>query len=92
MSEEKLTIPVENGPAFEMVFVKGGEFEMGSEEYGNEKPIHQVALSSFYIGRYPVTQALWQAVMGNNPSRFIGPDRPVEQVSWHDAQKFIKAF
>ncbi len=60
-------------------------FEMGSNEK-SESPIHQVELSPFYIGEYPVTQALWKAVMGvnNNPSRFIGENRPVEQVSWLD--------
>ena len=90
MKPDILTITVKTDAAFEMVSVKGGEFEMGSEEYG-DKPIHRMTLSSFYIGRYPVTQALWQAVMGNNPSRFIGSDRPVERVSWYDAQEFIKA-
>jgi len=44
----------------------------------------------FYIGKYPVTQALWKAVMGNNPSHFVGDNLPVEQVSWNDTQKFIQ--
>ena len=68
---------------------------MGSEDeeaYNEEKPIHKVALDGFYIGKFPVTQALWKAVMGenNNPSYFRGADRPVEMVSWEDAQEFLQ--
>ena len=80
----------------EIIFVKGGTFTMGcTPEQGddcayNEKPAHRVTLCDFYIGKYPVTQAQWVAVMGNNPSHFTGNiSRPVEQVSWHDAQEFI---
>ena len=50
-----------------MVYVQGGTFQMGSNDYGDEKPIHPVTLSSYQIGKYEVTQAQWQAVMGNNP-------------------------
>jgi len=68
--------------------IPAGTFLMGNEM---EKPIHQVSISRvFYIGRYPVTQEQWEAVMGNNPSKFKGNDRPVEQVSWDDCQEFIK--
>ncbi len=79
-----------------MVYVEGGTFmmgatsEQGSDADGDEKPIHQVTLSSFSIGRYEVTQEEWQAVMGNNPSNFKGAKRPVEQVSWDDCQEFIR--
>jgi serine/threonine protein kinase len=55
---------------FEMVAVKGGSFQMGSDKYKSEQPIHEVTLSDFYIGKYPVTQKLWEAVMGDNPSYF----------------------
>ena len=55
----------------------------------NEKPTHQVTLSSYYIGETEVTQALWKAVMGNNPSYFKGDNLPVEKVSWEDCQTFI---
>ena len=72
-----------------MVYVPGGTFRMGSAEsapgaYANEYPDHDVSVSSFFIGRFPVTQALWKAVMGegDNPSFFKGDDRPVERVSW----------
>jgi formylglycine-generating enzyme required for sulfatase activity len=79
----------------EMVFVEGGTFTMGcTAEQGNdcnndEKPAHQVTLSSFSIGKYEITQAQWQAVMGSNPSEFKGDSLPVEMVSWDDVQEFI---
>lgn len=85
-----------NGVSFEMVRVEGGTFHMGatSEQEGevdsNEKPVHPVTLSSYYIGKTEVTQALWQAVMGSNPSYFKGADLPVECVSWNDCQEFIQ--
>lgn len=60
------------------------------EAYDEEKPIHEVTLSSFYIGKFPVTQALWKAVMNDNPSSFKGDTRPVEAVSWRDAQAFVE--
>jgi formylglycine-generating enzyme required for sulfatase activity len=81
-----------NKADIEMVYVKGGSFEMGSNE-GNddEKPILSVRVGSFYMGKYEVTQAQWRAVMGNNPSYFKNcANCPVEQVSWNDVQKFIK--
>ena len=80
-----------NGP-IEMVFVEGGTFMMGSDDGNdNEKPVHKVKLSSFYIGKYPVTQRQWEEVMGENPSSFNGcPDCPVETVSWNEVQIFLK--
>ena len=92
---ETETISV-NGVAFKMVKVEGGTFtmgatpEQGSDAGENEYPAHQVTLSSFSIGETEVTQALWQAVMGNNPSFFKNDDElPVEWVSWEDCQEFI---
>ena len=85
-----------NGVSFEMVRVEGGTFRMGAtseqedEADGDEKPVHSVTLSSYYIGKTEVTQALWQAVMGTNPSAFKGADLPVEFVSWNDCQEFIQ--
>jgi formylglycine-generating enzyme required for sulfatase activity len=68
--------------------VPAGTFLMGSEE---QEPIHPVTLTrGFFLGRYPVTQAQWEAVMGSTPSQFPGADRPVEQVSWNDCQAFIE--
>lgn len=78
-----------------MVYVSGGTFtmggtiEQGSEVDDDEKPTHKVTLSSFYICKYEVTQALWRAVMGSNPSDFKGDNLPVECVSWNDCQTFI---
>ena len=85
-----------NGVSFEMVEVRGGTFRMGatseqgSDAYDWEKPVHSVTLSGYYIGKTEVTQALWKAVMGSNPSKFKGDDLPVERVSWYDCQEFIR--
>ena len=90
-----ITIPVKNGISIDMVRVEAGTFTMGATTemkypHNDEKPIHQVTLTNdYYIGKYEVTQALWQAVMGNNPSNFKGDNLPVEYVSWNDCQKFI---
>jgi formylglycine-generating enzyme required for sulfatase activity len=54
------------------------------------RPVHKVKITPFYMGKYPVTQRLWQSVMGNNPAHFKGERRPVERVSWDDAQQFLK--
>ena len=76
-----------------MIFIEGGTFRMGNDEsgYDDEKPAHLVTVPDFYIGKYPVTQGLWNQVMGaeNNRSRFKGIDRPVERVSWDDTQIFL---
>lgn len=87
-----------------MIFIEVNTFWMGaqstnpngqnydSEACGNEQPVHQVTLSSYHIGKFEVTQALWQAVMGSTPSQFTGDSqRPVEWVSWNDCQAFITA-
>ena len=82
-----------NGVSFTMIVVKGGTFQMGatsSHADNDEKPVHNVTLSDYYIGETEVTQELWQAVMGKNPSYSKGNKKPVEQVSWNDCQEFIK--
>ena len=75
----------------ELVYIPPGSFMMGSENGGgDEKPVHRVTIrDGFYMGKYEVTQAQWQAVMGNNPSYFRGDNLPVEQITSEDAQKFI---
>ena len=85
-----------NGVEFKMIKVGGGSFTMGAtSEQGwdyedRERPTHNVSLNSFYIGETEVTQALWVAVMGSNPSHFTSDRlRPVEQVTWDDCQTFI---
>lgn len=85
-----------NGVSFKMVTVEGGTFTMGataeqeSDASSNERPAHEVTLSTYSIGATEVTQALWLAVMGSNPSYFRGDLlRPVECVSWNDCQTFI---
>ena len=91
-NEEEIIV---NGVHFTMVRIEGGTFMMGAtEEQGNdvssrEKPVHQVTLSTYCIGQTEVTQALWTAVMGNNPSNFTGLQMPVERVSWDDCHQFI---
>lgn len=73
----------------EMVVVEGGTFMMGSDEgMNNERPVHSVTVSSYLIGKYQVTQELWQYVMEDNPSYFKGKRRPVEKVTWYDAVEF----
>lgn len=63
---------------------------MQNRTIGNEKPVHQVTLTNdYYIGKYEVTQTLWETVMGYNPSRYVGTDKPVDSVSWEECQKFI---
>ena len=84
-----------NGVIFEMVYVEGGTFDMGatteqgSDADSDEYPVHSVTLSGYYIGMYEVTQELWEAVMGRNPSKFKGAQNPVERVSWSDCQEFV---
>lgn len=83
-----------NGVSFNMVYVEGGTFKMGATAEqqnpdSDEKPVHSVTLSSFSIGEMEVTQELWTAVMGSNPSNRSGNHLPVEKVSWNDCQTFI---
>ncbi len=91
-NEEEYTV---NGVTFVMVNVEGGTYtmgatpEQGTDVSSREKPAHQVTVSSFSIGQTEVTQELWMAVMGNNPSNFPGMQQPVERVSWNDCHQFI---
>ena len=92
--EERDQVFTVDGVSFKMIRVEGGSFMMGSPDnnpdaYDDEKPLHEVTLSDYYIGETQVTQALWKAVMGKNPSRFKGDNNPIEEVSWTDCQEFI---
>ncbi len=84
-----------NGVTMDLVYIPGGKFLMGSPESekghkDSESPQHWVTLQPFLMGKYPVTQAQWEAVMGNNPSYFKGENCPVECVSWNDCVNFCK--
>ncbi|MDR0311124.1 MAG: formylglycine-generating enzyme family protein [Acidobacteriota bacterium] len=99
-SEERVSAAeadfLESQYGIDMAYVRGGTFMMGctqeqeSDCYDYEKQARQVTVSDFYIGKYEVTQAQWKAVMENNPSHFKGDNLPVENISWDDAQEFIK--
>ncbi|MFN5513543.1 MAG: SUMF1/EgtB/PvdO family nonheme iron enzyme, partial [Cyanobacteriota bacterium] len=92
--EQKTNLFIQSLPAgvkLELVKIPAGNFLMGSNEHNNEKPPHQVTIQEFYLGKYPVTQEQWQAVMGKNPSKFSdNPQNPVEQVSWNECQEFCQ--
>ncbi len=98
---DTIIVPLPNLPAgaqpLEMVLIKAGRFTMGSpgtdpDRDDDELPQHPVTLTyDFYIGKYEVTQAQWEAVMGSNPSTFPGrPDNPVDQLSYRDGLEFIR--
>ena len=92
-----IIIPVKKGISIEMVKVEAGSFMMGTPRekqpvntFIAENPVHHVTLTNnYYLGKYEVTQELWQSVMGNNPSAIKGSNMPVEHVSWKDCQDFI---
>ena len=92
---KSITIHLKKGISIEMMKVEADSFIMGAtstkeEPDEDEKPAHEViVLQNYYLGKYEVTQEVWKAVMGNNPSKFKGPNLPVEMVSWNDCQKFI---
>ena len=93
MAQRQETFKVKN-VVFKMVKVEGGTFTMGHTsdqgEWNKYIKTHQETVKSFYIGQTEVTQELWTAVMGSNPSTFKGSNLPVENVSWKDCQEFIK--
>ena len=90
-----------NGVSFRMIYVENGTFEMGAQNvdpnapnydstaWEREAPVHSVTLSDYYIAETEVTQELWEAVMGYNPSHFLGAQKPVEQVTWSECNSFI---
>ncbi|MGA2257306.1 MAG: formylglycine-generating enzyme family protein [Thermoguttaceae bacterium] len=92
---KQIAVDLGRGVKLEMVRIPAGEFMMGSpsadkDARDEEKPQHRVRITKpYYLGTYLVTQEQWQAVMGNNPSHFTGPNSPVEEVSWDDCQQFL---
>jgi len=87
-----------NGAYLDMVYIAGGSFLMGSPTSekksdwakGKEEPQHRVTVPEFWMGKYQVTQAQWEEIMGSNPADFKGANRPVEKVSWDDCQEFCR--
>ena len=93
-----------NGSKLEMIYIEGGTFMMGTDDteieslckkynrdwFKSEAPQHQVTLPPFYMSKYAITQAQYQAIMGKNPSHFQEQNNPVEKVSWDDAQEFCQ--
>jgi len=96
--EEEIAVSAKQGRfreyliGMEFVWIESGCFMMGSNDGdGDEKPVHEVCVDGFWMGKFEVTQGQWKKVMGNNPSNFKkGDDYPVEEVSWYDAQEFIR--
>lgn len=89
-AEEKRKRELADSIASLMVKIPAGTFMMGDKEWIDSQPIHQVHIKAFEMCKYPVTQKLWQQVMGTNPSYFKGEDLPVENVSWEDTQLFLE--
>jgi len=94
-SAKYFTEDLGNGVTLEMVEIPGGTFIMGSpaneaERDSDEGPQHQVTVPSFFMAKYELTQAQYQAIIGSNPSDSKGDNRPVETVSWHDAVTFCE--
>jgi len=74
----------------EFIPIPAGTFMMGSDLKENEGPVHEVTIAElFYMGRFPMTQSQWQEIMGYNPNKAVGEDKPVHCVSWDDVQEFI---
>lgn len=90
---DKISLKLKGIPSFRLVYLKGGTFIMGDDNspYTEKKPAHKVKLDPFYMAEFPVTQNLFEAVTGNNPSSFKGARKPVEQVNWFDAVDFCNA-
>lgn len=91
-TEERITFKV-GDVSFDMIYVEGGTFVMGNDKgdsYEDERPPHNVTLKGYYISETEVTQSLWTAVMGNNPSSFKGDNLPVESVNYNDCGAFCR--
>ncbi len=90
--EKEITVDLGGGVTMELVLIPAGEFMMGDgsgQSFPDQQPLHKVKITRlFYLGKYEVTQRQWEAVMGNNPSEFRGPENPVDQVSRDDCQAF----
>lgn len=96
VNQQKLVIPLANNiehtliPVIGSAFVMGATLEQQADTYAEVKPVHSVTLDDFFIGQCEVTQREWEAIMGNNPSIHKGTNHPVENITWEDAQTFLK--
>ncbi|MCX7046264.1 MAG: SUMF1/EgtB/PvdO family nonheme iron enzyme [Candidatus Sumerlaeota bacterium] len=88
--EQNYSEDLGNGVRIDMIWIPAGTFQMGSNQNDTEKPIHSVELDGFWLGKYPVTQAQYQAITGQNPSNFKSASNPVEQVNWDEATEFCR--
>jgi formylglycine-generating enzyme required for sulfatase activity len=94
-SAQVFTEDLGNGVMLDMVAIPGGSFQMGlpdseAKRSSSESPQHSVTIAPFHMGKFAVTQAQYQAIMGNNPAHFKGENRPVEKVSWENAIAFCQ--
>jgi formylglycine-generating enzyme required for sulfatase activity len=96
-TKAQLILDLGGGVRMEFLYIKPGVFTMGGREaptegwQRDERPPHKVEITrGYYLGKYEVTQGQWEAVMGSNPSKWRGPELPVEQVSWEDCQNFLR--
>jgi eukaryotic-like serine/threonine-protein kinase len=87
---QELTEDLGNEISLDLVYIPGGMATIGSDECQDEQPIHRVKIRPFAIGKYPIVQAQYQAVMGYNPAQFLGDNRPVEGVNWFDTMAFCQ--
>lgn len=92
---QELRLDLGKNTFLELVQIPAGKFMMGSNDYDSEKPIHEVTVPAFLLGKYPVTNAQWESVMGTKPSekydvKFQGKNHPVVGVSWDNCQEFCK--
>jgi formylglycine-generating enzyme required for sulfatase activity len=95
LAHRSFTLKLSDRVPLDMIAIPGGKFWMGSPDgvgRNDERPRHEVTIAPFFMGKYPITQAQYQAVMGSNPSHFRenGMNRPVEQVFWEDAIAFCE--
>ena len=89
--KSEVSLDIGNGVMLDLVLIRPGKFLMGSEKDDDEKPVHEVTISKpFYLGKYEVTQAQWEAIMDWNTSKSKGPNLPVENVAWELCQIFIE--
>ena len=92
-AQQHFTERLSDSLSFDMIWVAGGSFLMGNREEDAEKyelPVHEVQIPNFFMGKHLVTQAIYEAITGQNPSEFQGPEHPVETVSWNEAKEFIQ--